>query len=108
MRGSPMPGATRRRRSLYGALAAAVALLVAGCGGGAPVSNAPAAGGSGAFPVIVQHKFGTTTIPAKPVRVVTLGYTDQDAVLALGTVPVATSEWYGDQPGALFPWAVGE
>jgi len=104
-----MPGPTRRRRSLYGALAAVVALLAAGCGGGAaPASKAPAAGSEGAFPVTVQHRFGSTTIPAKPVRVVTLGYTDQDAVLALGTVPVATSEWYGNQPGALFPWAAAK
>lgn len=26
-------------------------------------------------------------------------------MLALGVVPVGTSEWYGEQPGALFPWA---
>jgi len=99
-----------RRRTLCGALAVVAALLVAGCGGGgaAPASNAPAAGGDGAFPVTVQHKYGSTTIPAKPVRVVTLGYTDQDAVLALGTVPVATSEWYGDKPGALYPWAASK
>ena len=98
-----------RRRTLFGALAAVAALLVAGCGGGAPSPSAPAAaGGDGTFPVTVQHKFGSTTIPAKPVRVVTLGYTDQDAVLALGTVPVATSEWYGDKPGALFPWAAAK
>jgi iron complex transport system substrate-binding protein len=98
-----------RTAGLYSALVAVVVLLMAGCGGGAaPASNAPATGGDGAFPVTVQHKFGSTTIPAKPVRVVTLGYTDQDAVLALGTVPVATSEWYGDQPGALFPWAAAK
>ncbi len=98
-----------RRRTLIGALAAAAALLVAGCGGGtAPTTNTPAAGGGGAFPVTVEHKFGSTTVPAKPTRVVTLGYTDQDAVLALGTVPVGTSEWYGEKPGALFPWAASK
>lgn len=98
-----------RRRSWWGGLAATAALLVtAGCGGPA----APAAGGDpaagGAFPVTIAHSLGSTVIPAKPSRVVTLGYTDQDAVLALGTVPVGTSEWYGEKPGALFPWAAGK
>jgi iron complex transport system substrate-binding protein len=26
-------------------------------------------------------------------------------LLALGVVPVATTEWFGEKPGALFPWA---
>lgn len=30
---------------------------------------------------------------------------EQDAVLAVGKVPVATTEWFGEQPGAIFPWA---
>lgn len=97
------------RCAALGAAAAAVVLL-AGCGGAAaPSGEAPAGGPSteatDAFPVTIAHSFGETTIPAEPTRVVTLGYTDQDAVLALGVVPVATAEWYGDQPGALFPWA---
>lgn len=28
--------------------------------------------------------------------------TEQDALLALGIVPVATREWYGERPGAIF------
>jgi iron complex transport system substrate-binding protein len=103
-----MSGSPGRRRTLLGALAAVATLLVAGCGSGSAPSPDAAPGGDGTFPVTVQHKFGSTTIPAKPVRVVTLGYTDQDAVIALGTVPVGTSEWYGDNPGALFPWAAAQ
>lgn len=103
-----MSGSPGRRRTLLGALAAVATLLVAGCGSGSAPSPDAAPGGDGTFPVTVQHKFGSTTIPAKPVRVVTLGYTDQDAVIALGTVPVGTSEWYGDKPGALFPWAAAQ
>ncbi|MFP5022128.1 iron-siderophore ABC transporter substrate-binding protein [Pseudonocardia phyllosphaerae] len=53
----------------------------------------------------IAHKFGSTEIPAEPKRVVTLGYTDQDPVMALGVVPVGTTEWYGEYPGALWPWA---
>ncbi|WP_281689819.1 iron-siderophore ABC transporter substrate-binding protein [Pseudonocardia thermophila] len=93
-------------RAVLGAFAAVAMFLLAACGGGPTSSGtAPDTGGDGAFPVTIEHKYGSTTIPAKPQRVVTLGYTDQDAVIALGTVPVGTSEWYGDQPGALFPWA---
>ncbi len=45
-------------------------------------------------------------IPEAPQRVVSLGYTDQDAILALGVVPVAIREFTGNRPvGHL---AVGE
>ena len=33
------------------------------------------------------------------------GLREQDSLLALGIVPVATTEWYGKHPGAIFPWA---
>lgn len=66
------------------------------------------AGGSGAtdsFPVTIDHQFGSTTIEAEPERVVVVGLTEQDILLELGVVPVATTEWYGEQPGATWPWA---
>ena len=53
----------------------------------------------------MEHKFGTTTVPAEPERVVSVGLTEQDVLLELGVVPVATTEWYGEQPGAVWPWA---
>jgi len=53
-----------------------------------------------AFPVTVPHRFGSTTIPAEPKRVVSLGYTDRDAILALGVVPVAIREFTGEKPSA--------
>jgi iron complex transport system substrate-binding protein len=37
--------------------------------------------------------------------VVTVGFTDQDTVLAFGVVPVGVRDWYGDQPDSTFPWA---
>ena len=40
-----------------------------------------------AFSATLTHKFGSTTITAEPKRIVTVGLTDQDAVLALGRVP---------------------
>jgi iron complex transport system substrate-binding protein len=87
------------------ALAALVAL--AGCGSGDDAGGevGSSAAGDGAFPARVEHKFGTTTVPAKPRRIVVVGLTEQDTVLALGYKPIATTEWYGDQPYAVWPWA---
>ncbi|MGV0740564.1 ABC transporter substrate-binding protein [Mycobacterium syngnathidarum] len=55
--------------------------------------------------VTVRHLFGDTNIPGPPQRVVSAGFTGQDDLLALGAVPVATTEWFGDQPYAVWPWA---
>jgi iron complex transport system substrate-binding protein len=85
-------------------------LLLAGCGG--DDESAPAASGSaaaepepGALPVTIEHKFGSTTVESAPERVVVAGLREQDSLLALGIVPVGTTEWYGEHPGAIFPWA---
>ncbi|WKG03902.1 ABC transporter substrate-binding protein [Mycolicibacterium sp. HK-90] len=55
--------------------------------------------------VTVRHLFGDTTIPGPPQRVVSAGFTEQDHLLALGVVPVATTEWFGGEPFAVWPWA---
>lgn len=95
-----------RRRLLLGA--GAVGLLTA-CGGpsGTTPAAAPAPRG-GPFPITVVHKAGTTVIPAAPQRVVTVGYSDQDPVLAVGVRPVGVTDWYGDYPHATWPWAQDE
>ena len=46
--------------------------------------------------------------PANPARVVSVGVTEQDPLLALGVIPVGVTEWYGDQPSATWPWARDE
>jgi len=79
----------------------ALGLLLGAC---APSSSSTTSAGAG-FPVTLEHKYGSTTIEKAPVRVVTVGLVDQDAFVALGVVPVGTREWYGNVPGALFPWA---
>ncbi|TQJ56603.1 iron-siderophore ABC transporter substrate-binding protein [Streptomyces sp. NBC_00080] len=107
-----MPRATRAAR-LSGLLASVVLLAVAavGCGGSDSGSSSSGAKGSdsssaaGAFPVTLDHKYGSTTIKTEPRRIVTVGLTDQDAVLALGKVPVGTTEWLGGYKGAVGPWA---
>lgn len=53
----------------------------------------------------VRHLFGDTTIPGPPQRVVSAGFTEQDDLLALGVVPIATTEWFGGEPFAVWPWA---
>ncbi|WP_250035980.1 ABC transporter substrate-binding protein [Paractinoplanes maris] len=80
---------------------------LAACGGGND-EDAPAAATSAgaAFPVEVEHKFGRTTIPAKPQRIVTVGWNDQDFVLALGEVPVSTREWFEEYP--TYPWVAAK
>ena len=60
------------------------------------------------LPVTVEHALGTTTVEAEPTRVVTVGVTEQDTVLALGVTPVGVTDWYGDQPYATWPWAQDE
>jgi iron complex transport system substrate-binding protein len=57
------------------------------------------------FPVTVEHQFGETVIPAEPQRIVVVGLTEQDILLELGVTPIATTEWYGEQPYAVWPWA---
>src|SRR3954467_497614 len=90
-------------------LAAMLCGLLLGCGSDEDTTSAPAATPSkaepGAFPVTIEHKYGSPTTSAERERVVVVGLREQDALLALGVVPVATTEWYGKHPGAIFPWA---
>ncbi len=95
-------------------------LLLAGCV--APVAQAPAGSDAGsdaaaapaesaesaagdAFPVTIEHKFGSTTVEAAPQRVLALGFTDQDPILALGIVPVAVRYFFGPTEDQIWPWA---
>lgn len=70
----------------------------------AAAATEPASTG-GTFPATVTHKYGTTTVESEPTRIVTLGYNDQDQVLAFGVTPVASRYWYGDETNVIFPWA---
>jgi iron complex transport system substrate-binding protein len=90
----------------------AAALLVGGllaaCGGSEEADGAgdPVASGDGAaFPLTLEHKYGETVLDEVPERVVSVGFTDQDFLLALEVVPVGIRDWYGDQPFATWPWA---
>jgi iron complex transport system substrate-binding protein len=115
---------TRNRTAAGPSLAISVILVLAACstgsGGGTsssePSQSTPveasaepsAAANTEAFPVVIEHRFGETTIESEPQRIVAVGLTEQDALLALGIVPVGTTEWFGEYPGAIWPWAQDE
>jgi len=67
--------------------------------------STPSGGGAGGQ-VTISHAFGETTIPEPPKRVVSAGFTGQDDLLALGVVPIAVTNWFGDQPFGVWPWAL--
>jgi iron complex transport system substrate-binding protein len=84
-----------------------VALALTGCSTGSAnekkeTPDAASAVDEGAFPVTIDHAFGSTTIEEEPKRVATLGWTDQDAVLALGVIPVGSTKlnWGGNAAGS--------
>ena len=52
-----------------------------------------------------EHAFGTTVLPRPAQRVVSLGYTSHDPLLALGVRPVAVRHWFGAFPYGVWPWA---
>jgi len=66
---------------------------------------APAAFADDAFPVVVEHVYGATTIAAKPERVVTWGWSAQDVVIDLGIAPVGMPFFaYGGGEDGILPW----
>ena len=78
------------------------------CGGSEDEGSASAAetsSSSAGFPVRIENEFGTTEIPEEPQRVVTVGFNDQDFVLALGVTPVGERELLGDYDATTRPWA---
>jgi iron complex transport system substrate-binding protein len=69
--------------------------MVAGC-------SSPTAAGPSEETVSISHKFGETKVPKDPARVVTVGWNDQDFVLALGLVPIVTRAWFDSYNN--YPW----
>ncbi len=86
-------------------LFAALAMSACGQDDATTAAETPAEGSTQGMPVTIEHALGSTTIDSVPKRVVTIGWSDQDAVLALGVTPVGTTEWFNEQPGAIFAWA---
>src|SRR5262249_3210114 len=80
-----------RRGFLTGVGGGLAALALGACTNSANDTPSAAASGSatGSFPVTVTHRFGTTSIPSQPKRIVALGQTDCDPLIALGITPIA-------------------
>lgn len=104
----------RRRQFLLSCLTATGGVLaassVASCSQ-TTASPPPGAAGSasptvpgGTFPTDVTHRYGTTTIPHAPTRVITLGQTDHDPAIALGVTPVAVAGFLGGTYSPVRPW----
>jgi iron complex transport system substrate-binding protein len=82
------------------------AVAVSGCSNSAldkPAAGATASAASG-FPVTVTHRFGQTTISAPPKRIVALGQTDCDPLIALGVTPVAIGSFLQSWYDPVHPW----
>ncbi|MFG3436313.1 ABC transporter substrate-binding protein [Nonomuraea sp. NPDC047897] len=86
-------------------------LTVPGCAnednkpsGGSTVSADPAGKDPAGKDVVVEHAYGTTTVPKNPRRIVALGQTDIDVLVALGVPPVAVGVFSGDWYSPLHPW----
>jgi iron complex transport system substrate-binding protein len=111
-------GSRRRLAAVLSAATLGVGLL-AGCGSDSS-SDSDKAGGSttpaaaGAFPVTVEHAFGSTKVTEAPQRVVSVGYTDDQTILAFGIKPVGMVDQYPNPPGKTpdintqWPWVKDE
>ncbi|MBS7544179.1 iron-siderophore ABC transporter substrate-binding protein [Ancylobacter oerskovii] len=64
------------------------------------------AGKDTAYPVVIKHALGTTTIARKPERVATVAWANHEVPLALGIVPVGfAAANFGDDDGdGVLPW----
>ncbi|WP_424805315.1 ABC transporter substrate-binding protein [Rhodococcus sp. 27YEA15] len=88
------------------AFAATLAVAIAGCSSETTEESTNDAGSTsdGQFPVTIEHAHGSTTIEKRPERVVTVGFTDHETVLALGVTPVGVVSWFGEDVDATWPW----
>jgi iron complex transport system substrate-binding protein len=112
------PRGIERRAFLTALGAGAASLALSACqGSGSAAPTPPRAGGSAStlatggsaaaasqFPVTVTHAFGQTTIPEVPRRIVALGQTDCDPLLALGNVPIAVGSFMQSWYSPVNPW----
>lgn len=114
MNDSPYPVRRSAKLALALTTVLTLGLMLAGCGAPADGSAAPTASTTpasafpveaGAYPTTIPHAFGDAVITQEPERVITIGISSEDTVVALGVVPVAVPDetWAGDKDGYL-PW----
>ncbi|GAA0592623.1 ABC transporter substrate-binding protein [Kribbella sandramycini] len=91
-----------RRRLLAGLGALGAASVLPGCTNdglkpSGAASDAPTSS-------TIEHAYGKTTVPPDPKRIVALGQTDIDVLVALGVPPIAVGVFSGDWYSPLHPW----
>ncbi|HEX2313255.1 MAG TPA: iron-siderophore ABC transporter substrate-binding protein [Thermomonospora sp.] len=104
---APGSGARLVTRLLAVLAALTLSLVLAGCGDDSGDGGDPAAapgGGAGSFPVQVEHLYGVTEVKKRPERIVTIGLSDHEPVLALGHKPVGVVDWFERKPFTSWPW----
>lgn len=70
-----------------------------------PLAFAATAAFAQAFPVTLDHAWGSTTVEAEPIRIVTWGWGNEDAAIALGVIPVGIPfQSYGGGDDGIQPW----
>lgn len=69
-----------------------------------PSANSAAADDPASYPVNIEHAMGSTTIEARPERIVTLNVQWTDAVLAMGEQPLAYVLDRASQEAEPYPW----
>ncbi|MEE2037476.1 iron-siderophore ABC transporter substrate-binding protein [Nocardiopsis sp. CT-R113] len=86
--------------------AAATVLTLAACGAQPEGEEAAAEGGSGEYPIVIEHALGTTTIESQPERVASVNWANHEVPLALGVVPVGMAEanFGDDNDDGVLPW----
>lgn len=91
------------RRAALGIVVAG-ALLLSGCAASGTTATSDTSS-DGAFPVTIESALGSAVIPAKPERVITLGWGSADTAQALGVTPIGVEidSWAGDADGYQ-PW----
>ncbi|WP_224000360.1 ABC transporter substrate-binding protein [Aureimonas sp. SA4125] len=89
----PAPRAGQSRRTILAGLAAGL------------VCGLPSSAAAGEDGLRFVHAYGETVLPRPATRVVSLGYTTHDTLLALGQPPLAIRYWYGDHAFGVWPWA---
>ncbi|PBC51475.1 ABC transporter substrate-binding protein [Rhodococcus sp. ACPA1] len=106
----PMSPTLSRRAMLSISFATLAGIAVAGCSG-ADASDSEAGDGTaghaepGAFPVTIEHKFGSTTVTQAPTRIAAVGIGDADVLLSLGLTPVLVPVWKGSTDDGIGVWA---
>lgn len=73
------------------------------CASLALISHTATSAEGAVFPRSIDHRLGETTIASQPQRILTLGWSGEDVVIALGQMPIAMAK-YGAFPSGMFPW----